>query len=53
MLYEVITIYNPDFLSERDLIYSGYKPLRTYSGYSYSGGFSDHYPVFIDFYLNK
>lgn len=26
----------------------GRRPLRTYSGRSYLGGFSDHYPVFID-----
>jgi hypothetical protein len=27
------------------------KPFRTYNGYSYNGGVSDHLPVYADFTL--
>ena len=43
-----IHIFNPDFLLEEDNIYSGYRPYRTYRGYKYTGGFSDHLPIFLD-----
>lgn len=35
------------FLLERDEKYGGIKPKRTYYGYTYKGGFSDHLPVLI------
>jgi len=35
------------FLLEDDLKYSGKKPFRTYYGFSYNGGFSDHLPVLL------
>ncbi len=31
-----------------DLTYGGLKPFRTYEGYAYSGGYSDHLPVLLD-----
>lgn len=31
-----------------DLTYGGEKPFRTYEGYSYAGGYSDHLPVLLD-----
>jgi hypothetical protein len=31
-----------------DLPYGGMKPLRTYEGYRYTGGISDHLPLLID-----
>lgn len=40
-------IFHPDFLLERDKTYGGVKPYRTYAGFRYLGGFSDHLPVFI------
>jgi len=42
--------FNADFLSEKDEAFIGVKPFRTYVGFKYNGGFSDHYPVYIDFY---
>lgn len=39
------------FLLVEDLRYLGVKPLRTFSGYRYQGGFSDHLPVFVDIVL--
>ncbi|MCL2131650.1 MAG: endonuclease [Lentimicrobiaceae bacterium] len=41
-------IFDIDFLLEKDASNMGVKPFRTYSGFSYKGGFSDHLPVFID-----
>ena len=41
-------IYNHDFLFEEDERYLGRKPFRTFYGFDYLGGFSDHLPVYID-----
>ena len=41
-------IFSADFLLEDDDLYSGKKLYRTYNGYKYHGGYSDHLPVFID-----
>jgi len=41
-------IYKPDFLLEKDDRYLGAKPFRTYNGFEYRGGFSDHLPVYLD-----
>ncbi len=46
-----VCIYSPDFLLEPDEKYLGSKPLRTYNGYKYQGGYSDHLPVYIDLYV--
>ncbi|MFB6318531.1 endonuclease/exonuclease/phosphatase family protein [Saccharicrinis sp. FJH54] len=35
------------FMLEKDDKYTGDKPFRTFSGYRYNGGFSDHLPVMI------
>ncbi len=41
-------VYEAPFLLMKDKTYGGYKPHRTYIGYKYNGGFSDHLPVFLD-----
>jgi predicted extracellular nuclease len=41
-------IYNAPFLIEPDDTYLGEKPFRTFTGFKYNGGYSDHLPVFID-----
>jgi predicted extracellular nuclease len=43
-----IHLFCPDFLLEEDEMYFGLKPYRTYNGYQYQGGFSDHLPIYID-----
>ncbi len=48
---ENYNIFIADFLLTEDQNYLGYKPFRTYNGYAYQDGFSDHLPVFVD--LNK
>ncbi|RUT73560.1 endonuclease [Ancylomarina longa] len=43
-----MSIFAPDFLLEKDKTYYGVKPFRTFAGYKYQGGFSDHLPVLLD-----
>lgn len=44
---ENASIVNQSFLYERDERYGGTRPWRTYYGYKYLGGFSDHLPVLL------
>lgn len=44
------TIINYDFLLEIDDKHLGIKPFRTFVGFKYNDGYSDHLPVFIDLY---
>jgi len=48
-----VHIYNADFLLEDDKRYSGYETNRTYIGYKYHGGYSDHLPTFLDLLKNE
>ena len=41
-------IFNADFLLEPDNNNMGTKPLRTFVGFKYIGGFADHLPIYID-----
>jgi endonuclease/exonuclease/phosphatase family metal-dependent hydrolase len=41
-------IFAPGFLLEDDPSGLGKKPFRSYSGYRYAGGYSDHLPVYLD-----
>jgi endonuclease/exonuclease/phosphatase family metal-dependent hydrolase len=43
-------IHAPGFVLERDAESAGWKPMRTYVGYRYNGGFSDHLAVYADFH---
>ncbi|XLS28921.1 endonuclease/exonuclease/phosphatase family protein [Flavobacteriaceae bacterium M23B6Z8] len=43
-------IFNPPFLTLSEGKYKGY-PFRTYAGGTYTGGYSDHFPVYL--YLIK
>jgi endonuclease/exonuclease/phosphatase family metal-dependent hydrolase len=47
---EAMTIFGPSFLLEKDKKFLGEQPLRTYVGMNYQGGYSDHLPIFVDFY---
>lgn len=40
-------VYAPSWLLEQDIAHLGYRPRRTYEGYQYHGGFSDHLPVYL------
>jgi len=50
---EKTSVFRADFLLEPDEAFVGDKPFRTYAGFKYHGGFSDHLPVYIDFVINK
>jgi predicted extracellular nuclease len=41
-------IYRNPFLMKDDERWMGTKPNRTYEGFKYTGGFSDHLPIFLD-----
>lgn len=43
-------INDAPFLLEEDKKYGGVKPLRTYNGYRYQRGFSDHLPLVVRFH---
>jgi endonuclease/exonuclease/phosphatase family metal-dependent hydrolase len=45
---DLIKIFKPDFLLQKDPGYPGMVPFPTYRGFSYLGGFSDHLPVIVD-----
>jgi endonuclease/exonuclease/phosphatase family metal-dependent hydrolase len=42
-------INDAPFLLEEDKMYGGVKPLRTFNGYRYQRGFSDHLPLVARF----
>ena len=44
-----VHIFDADFLLEDDIKYLGKQPCRTYVGFKYHGGYSDHLPVYVDF----
>jgi predicted extracellular nuclease len=46
-------VYNAEFLLQADERYAVMKPLPTYAGLKYLGGFSDHLPVYLDLYLKN
>jgi predicted extracellular nuclease len=50
---ESVSVFSPEFLLEDDESYTGKIPNRTYIGYKYNNGFSDHLPVYIDFYKSE
>ena len=43
-------IFDADFLLENDATHLGKKPFRTYIGMKYNNGFSDHLPIYADFW---
>lgn len=44
-------IFHGDFLLQPDERYMGEQLFRTYTGFKYLGGFSDHLPVYVDLQL--
>ena len=41
-------IFNEEWLLTEDKTYLGLKPYRSFEGYRYTGGYSDHLPVMVD-----
>ena len=48
-----IHVFEAPFLLEEDTHYVGYKPFRTYIGFKFHDGYSDHLPVYIDLHKKK
>ncbi len=46
-------IFDAPFLLENDKKKLGLKPNRTYAGYAYHGGFSDHLPVYVNVVIKE
>ncbi|MBP3519074.1 MAG: endonuclease/exonuclease/phosphatase family protein [Parabacteroides sp.] len=46
-------IFSPPFLLITDKTWRGQRPFRTYHGFKYEGGYSDHLPLIVDFRLWK
>ena len=42
-----IGVFNPTFMTQQKGPYRGYH-LRSFSGISFTNGYSDHYPVYMD-----
>ncbi len=42
-------VFCPEYLLVPDTRFLGVKPFRTYDGYRWQGGFSDHLPIWVDF----
>ena len=40
-----VTIYDAEWIQEPDEKYMGLKPKRTYNGFQYQNGYSDHLPI--------
>jgi hypothetical protein len=45
--FDKAEIFDADFLLEPDTKFGGVKPRRTYVGYKYQEGFSDHLPILL------
>ena len=49
----VASIFSPQWLLEEDTKYLDYKPRRTYIGYRYNDGYSDHLPIILHIRLDN
>jgi len=49
---ESIQIFSPSFLLTKDKTWRGTRPKRTYYGFKYEGGFSDHLPLTVDLLID-
>lgn len=50
---ESIRLFAPPFLLTKDKTWRGLRPFRTYYGFKYEGGFSDHLPILADFIISR
>ena len=51
VLPETATIFQKAFLLTDDVTNGGKRPKKTFHGYKYEGGHSDHLPIFVDFMI--
>lgn len=45
------TIFRRDFMMTDDPTYKGKRMKKTFHGYKHEGGYSDHLPVYVDFFV--
>lgn len=45
-------LFAPNFILTEDKSWRGKRPLRTFHGYRYEGGFSDHLPIITELLIN-
>ena len=43
-----VRIYDAEWIQETDEKYMGLRPKRTYNGYHYQNGYSDHLPIILE-----
>ncbi len=43
-----VRIYDAEWIMETDEKHLGLKPMRTYNGFRYQNGFSDHLPIVLE-----
>ncbi len=53
VLPETANIFSPSFMLTEDKSNGGKRPKKTYHGFKHEGGFSDHLPVLVDFYVER
>lgn len=46
-------VFEAEFLLEKGDSDIGEKPFRTFTGYAYHNGYSDHLPLYVDFWLKR
>lgn len=51
--FDKVEIFDDAFLLEPDKKYGGVKPKRSYIGYKYQDGFSDHLPILLRFSIQN
>ena len=53
LLLSSTSIFKASWLIEPDEKYLGERPFRTYVGPKYTGGYSDHLPIYMDLLQNQ
>jgi endonuclease/exonuclease/phosphatase family metal-dependent hydrolase len=53
VLPHTATIFYRDFMTVDDKTYGGKRPKKTYHSRNHEGGYSDHFPVLVDFTVDK
>lgn len=46
-------IFHLPFMMTEDVTHQGERPFRSYYGYKYEGGYSDHLPIVVDLHLSR
>lgn len=52
-VYSTLTYFSPEWICTKDIQFGGIKPNRSFSGFNYVGGYSDHFPVVVELKIRK